>query len=557
VLGTLKMTRRDLTGIQYVEVWRRPDLNRRKDLLDEWILQMTASSVRDGDIVCLLQGASRPTIIRPYSVSEHSYDRFIMVVIQSNSMSDSRPEYPLRDFLLVWDWGQDSRTKSHAQQALDRVCGKSTRLLHSTLILKDAGTHGWRAEQKLEAVLANMTSFRDAGLFQITQEELADIIRDLSQKVAIGMLEQKGDELVLTLEMQTNIARRFGARAVTLMQDSKLEEMKRNISCVPHRSLAQVSQAPSRGFPEIDSSQARRKWSGLNFPEEVLEAAAENFDHEVLEFLLRGSGQDMIITDAVVENAFRNHRRLVLAVVVRHRAIEVTETVVSAVTGTPIGSFEGATPGREKTLILLKREPVSILVTDALLAHMVGNLDKEVVVLFFDRAPNKIIVTPALLEAAATNCRYGKKVLEFLLDQEEPGTRIQISESVFTAASGGAVVDILVDRNRGDVEVIEAMIAGKLKSWMDPEEREIQVNEARKTLQRRKGGTTHQITEVALKLKGKCSTEDAEILDACILAALDRKDEMMAEKDRSDSSETSEPAEIGKYGSFARYLKHP
>jgi hypothetical protein len=212
-------------------------------------------------------------------------------------------------------------------------------------------------------------------------------------------------------------------------------------------------------------------------------------------------------------------------------------------------------------LILLNQGPVSILVTDALLAHIVGSLDNEFVALFFNRAPNKIIVTLALLEAAAKNCRHGKKVMKFLLDQEEPGTRIQISESVFTAASGGAVVDVLVDRNRGDVEVMEAMIAGTLKIWMDPEKRDIQVNEAMKTLQRRKGGTIYQITEAALKLKGKCSAEDAEILDACILAALDSaldwKDEMMTENDESDSSETSESAKIGEHGRFAKYLKHP
>jgi hypothetical protein len=155
-------------------------------------------------------------------------------------------------------------------------------------------------ERKLEAVLANVTSFRDAGLFQITQEELAEVIRNLSQKVAIGLLEQKGYELDLTLEMQTNIARRFGARAVTLMLDSKLEEMKQNSSCVSHLSLAQISQGLSQDFSGLEGSQERPRWSGSNLPEEVLEAAVKNADHEVLELLLRESGQDMIIRDAVV-----------------------------------------------------------------------------------------------------------------------------------------------------------------------------------------------------------------------------------------------------------------
>jgi hypothetical protein len=160
-------------------------------------------------------------------------------------------------------------------------------------------------ERKLEAVLANVTSFRDAGLFQITQEELAEVIRNLSQKVAIGLLEQKGYELDLTLEMQTNIARRFGARAVTLMLDSKLEEMKQNSSCVSHLSLAQISQGLSQDFSVLEGSQERPRWSGSNLPEEVLEAAVKNADHEVLELLLRESGQDMIIRDAVVEKHSR------------------------------------------------------------------------------------------------------------------------------------------------------------------------------------------------------------------------------------------------------------
>jgi hypothetical protein len=160
-------------------------------------------------------------------------------------------------------------------------------------------------ERKLEAVLANVTSFRDAGLFQITQEELAEVIRNLSQKVAIGLLEQKGYELDLTLEMQTNIARRFGARAVTLMLDSKLEEMKQNSSCVSHLSLAQISQGLSQDFSGLEGSQERPRWSGSNLPEEVLEAAVKNADHEVLELLLRESGQDMIIRDAVVEKHSR------------------------------------------------------------------------------------------------------------------------------------------------------------------------------------------------------------------------------------------------------------
>ncbi|KAF2195867.1 hypothetical protein K469DRAFT_734273 [Zopfia rhizophila CBS 207.26] len=81
-----------------------------------WTLQATAKSVRKGSLVCLLQGASKPTIIRPYK------DRFAVIMIAATPLdaieneSDSvrRPELSQsitdfsRDFLIVWNWEKAS-----------------------------------------------------------------------------------------------------------------------------------------------------------------------------------------------------------------------------------------------------------------------------------------------------------------------------------------------------------------------------------------------------------------------------------------------------------------
>ncbi|KAF1968541.1 hypothetical protein BU23DRAFT_655767, partial [Bimuria novae-zelandiae CBS 107.79] len=77
-----------------------------------WTLQVSAKSIRDGDIICLLQGASKPTIIR---LSE---DYFVIIMIGATTLEDMKTgsgytkwskvlqsvQSFTRDFILVWDW---------------------------------------------------------------------------------------------------------------------------------------------------------------------------------------------------------------------------------------------------------------------------------------------------------------------------------------------------------------------------------------------------------------------------------------------------------------------
>lgn len=82
--------------------------SRTSDLSREWTLQPSAKSVYADDIVCLLHGASKPTIIRPHK------DYFSIVLISvtppDNAEPESEtdgPEYTTsfsKDFLLVWAW---------------------------------------------------------------------------------------------------------------------------------------------------------------------------------------------------------------------------------------------------------------------------------------------------------------------------------------------------------------------------------------------------------------------------------------------------------------------
>lgn len=68
-----------------------------------WTLQPSAKPIRDGDLICLLQEASKPTIIRLRK------DHFVIIMIAASPLANEQRESEYnqlfaRDFLLVWDW---------------------------------------------------------------------------------------------------------------------------------------------------------------------------------------------------------------------------------------------------------------------------------------------------------------------------------------------------------------------------------------------------------------------------------------------------------------------
>ncbi|OBS16723.1 hypothetical protein FPOA_12665 [Fusarium poae] len=126
-----------------------------------WTLQASAKSVHVGDVVCLLQGASRPTIIRLCN------DYWVVIMISvpppddlQDASSDTKSK-PLRlittfphDFLLVWNWNmypgesQDGEDYEHFMGTLVSKCSnteleycldKVTRLWNTGVALQDMG----------------------------------------------------------------------------------------------------------------------------------------------------------------------------------------------------------------------------------------------------------------------------------------------------------------------------------------------------------------------------------------------------------------------------------
>ena len=146
----------------------------------EWALQASAKPIQEHDIICLLYGASKPTIIRLCK------DHFAVVVIAvtplNGSSSFGRPKTSqsttqfLRDFLLVWDWENpygklqdqgeyEALTKTYSQALVyskaesGGYLSEATRLWNDIMILDDLKEYSKADERLLKARSGYVAAF--------------------------------------------------------------------------------------------------------------------------------------------------------------------------------------------------------------------------------------------------------------------------------------------------------------------------------------------------------------------------------------------------------------
>ena len=141
-----------------------------------WTLQASVKHIQEGDIVCLLQGAPKPMIIRP------SKDYFTIIRIAAvpegklaesgniewSKLLRSITVFP-RDFLLIWNWEtslekwQDpgeydvlvrtnNQVTEHLKTELEGYLDKATRIWNVVMILDDLEEYE-RAEERLREAI--------------------------------------------------------------------------------------------------------------------------------------------------------------------------------------------------------------------------------------------------------------------------------------------------------------------------------------------------------------------------------------------------------------------
>lgn len=139
-------------------------------------LPASAKPIQHGDLVCILAGATEPTIIR---LCEDHFDIIMIAISPTGDMGVGDMSIELRevlrsikafphDFPLVWDWemspeksqkGEDGNSKGANSQAVDHLktdgedhLDRMTRLWNAALILKDAEEYE-EAEKRLRELI--------------------------------------------------------------------------------------------------------------------------------------------------------------------------------------------------------------------------------------------------------------------------------------------------------------------------------------------------------------------------------------------------------------------
>jgi hypothetical protein len=159
-----------------------------------WTIQATATSIQVGDLVCLLRGASKPSIVRLWQ------DYFTLIVVAVTFPEETQQKHeviqwpitrlfermPGRNFLIVWDW-----VKSPVRRQVPRQFETWIR------------TRNWGLEQShvgTEDHLARVTRKWDVVLILGDLTALPGISGALRSQIKLQM-EERGREAVMDFEI--------------------------------------------------------------------------------------------------------------------------------------------------------------------------------------------------------------------------------------------------------------------------------------------------------------------------------------------------------------------
>jgi hypothetical protein len=451
------------------------------------ILHASAKSIQKGDVVCLLQGASRAAIIRLYE------DYCAVITITCTPMVDKRTKFDWLDllrtvttfpceFLLVWDWGKpedgkdyefllNSRVPKYKMTELESRLDESARLRQMGRILGDLEKYkeAWNKLRKAIYV-HHRASGKELPNSLVAIDNLAVMHRgrgDLGSmlKMAIDLLERRGDYTKITEKGIIQIARSFGHEAIALLLDQRGTEVE---------ITEDVVKAAAENWDsgkEIIALLLDRRGAEVKITENVVKAAAENWDSgkEIIALLLDRCGAEVKITEDVVKAAAENWdsgKEIIALLLDRCGAeVKITEDVVKAAAGNT--GWQNA--GKEVMALLLDRRGAEVKITEDVVKAAAENEcgGKEIIALLLDRCGAEVKITEDVVKAAAGNWHSGKEIIALLLDRR--GAEVKITEDVVKAAAknecgGKEIIALLLDRYSAKVKITENVVKAAVKN---------------------------------------------------------------------------------------------
>ncbi|KAF7536873.1 hypothetical protein G7054_g4141 [Neopestalotiopsis clavispora] len=213
VLGYIEAADEDMhaNNRQCIDVnWRDTfdsEMLRRQNIV-AWMIQISTIPLRKGDIICVIEGATRPTIIRTYRdfsailVAAAPPPKFMddqSVQLTWDSVS-KQIAAPFRDLVLVWDWKCSARTFSKlecysAWANASKWSSKNSKsddgtyitgadeVLDCGLLLLDAGNLEIAERGCTEALQVYELALQSKASGETSQRELSDLLHRIRDKL--------------------------------------------------------------------------------------------------------------------------------------------------------------------------------------------------------------------------------------------------------------------------------------------------------------------------------------------------------------------------------------
>lgn len=352
----------------------------------KWTLPASAKRIHVGDIICLLQGASQPSVIRMYEdyfaviaiaidpIIREEKKHYDAVAVRDVYLDLCSQKYFPHDFLLVWDWevsGEETKSdrnfdcflKNRAISCEDPA--KTERLTNMGLILRDMRNYEWAIERFHSAMATSERDQADAlavmdhlfwTYFTRNNQEEAKSLGVVANPLGSGRGYPD-----ITEDLVVRVASHYQTNPMEILLDTRSEQLNINENVL---IAAAANQNIGRDIMAllIDS-----KGDQITITEDVLKAAAGNQgDGRVIAFLFERRGDQVTMTeDILAVAAFGRCRADIMKLVLgwERSHITVNERVIGIILSQNDEHWYVTGDITELTAMLLKLQNGPIMIT--------------------------------------------------------------------------------------------------------------------------------------------------------------------------------------------------